>query len=631
MINAPLARPRRLRSALVALLVVVASVVPLTLSASPANAAAPLTTADFAGRGWGHGRGMSQYGAFGYARDHGWTTDQILNHYYGGTRAATVTSAGGVTIDPNFVRIRLMGLDNEIGTLVGTSGSSTLSITGAGDLSIPASAKAVRMLRSGDTWQIATAASCAGPWTDLGTSTGKTVTIGRSSGNDELFVCRPDGVKSFYSGSIRAHISDDGTRTMNITTIEEYLRGVVPREMPSSWHAAALRAQAVAARSYAMAGDTRNQPYADTCDTTRCQVYKGRYEQAPGKAKVAMTHPNTDAAIGATAGQVRVFTSNGNIARTEFSSTSGGWTAGGTFPAVQDWGDSISPLHTWSASDVSLAPLAGLGKGNLTGIVVTERNGLGADGGRVREVRLDFDGQSAPVLVSGDRVRSLLGLRSDWFTISVEGCAGTDVGQYIDSVYQLFLGRGVKADEQIRWCDQVVRDGRKSLTSALSVSSEWAGVQIDDLYERVLDRDPDPTGRAHWLSRIRQGKQLEDIAPGFYGSTEYFNNVGRTNAKFVTQLYVDILGRQPDAGGHADWTRQLDAGRRSRPDVASLFYRSAESRRDRVIANYETILERAPDPGGLQHWSARLLTMGEIELTADLAASREYYNRVTAG
>jgi peptidoglycan hydrolase-like amidase len=418
-------RPTRRRRALVAVAAAVASlatVIPV-VTAPPAGAAV-ITHADFAGRGYGHGRGMSQYGAFGYARDFGWSTDQILAHYYGGTRPGSVTTTGGIPIaDANRLRIRLMGLDNEPGTLVGGGSDSTLSIVETGNPTIPPTAKAVRMVRTGDRWMIATAESCDGPWTDLGESAGPTVTIRDTPGTDGLFVCRPSGVKSFYAGWLRAQITDVGTRTINVTSIEEYLRGVVPREMPATWHAAALRVQAVAARSYAMAGDTRHKDtagvlYADTCDTTLCQVYKGRFEQAPGQAKVATTHPATDAAIAATGGVVREFVSNGNIARTEFSSTSGGWTAGGTFPAVEDKGDVISPVHTWNASSVSLAPLASLGTGNLVGITVTQRNGLGADGGRVLQVRLDFDGRDTPVYVSGDVIRSRLGLRSNWYTIS---------------------------------------------------------------------------------------------------------------------------------------------------------------------------------------------------------------------
>ena len=79
--------------------------------------------------------------------------------------------------------------------------------------------------------------------------------------------------------------------------------------MPATWSPAALRAQAVAARSYAMAGDNRHTPYADTCDTTLCQVYKGHaYVDGGGRRRRSMTSPTTDAAIAATAGVVRAFT-----------------------------------------------------------------------------------------------------------------------------------------------------------------------------------------------------------------------------------------------------------------------------------------------------------------------------------
>ncbi|MGK2929719.1 MAG: SpoIID/LytB domain-containing protein [Acidimicrobiales bacterium] len=422
MIRIPRPTARRLCNVAVALFVVLASVVPLTTSATPA-AAAPVTTADIDGRGWGHGRGMSQYGAFGYARDRGWSRDQILDHYYGGTTAGQAATAGGVTIDPNRVRIRLMALDGQIGTLVGTGSESTLEVVELPDLEIPEETRALRMLRNGNTWNIEASASCNGPWEQIGSSTAKIVTVRRSSGTDELYTCNPDGTRRHYAGEIRAQVTDVGTRTMNVTTIEEYLRGVVPNEMPSSWIADALQVQAVAARSYAMAGDNRHRNndgslYADTCDTTTCQVYKGRFTQAsPTSTKEAATSTRTDAAIAATAGVVRVFTGTGRLARTEFSSTSGGWTAGGDFPAVEDLGDSISPVHTWSLENVSLAPLASLGTGNLIGITVTERNGLGADGGRVRKVRLDFDGQGSSVIVDGNTIRSRLGLRSDWFIV----------------------------------------------------------------------------------------------------------------------------------------------------------------------------------------------------------------------
>ncbi len=360
-------RRRPLSAALLAVVALVVTLLPTVATAPAASAAIGDGTVDIAGHGWGHGRGMSQYGAYGYAKNYGWSVGQILDHYYGGTQSRFIADTSGIAIDPSSLRIRLMAMNDTTVQMFGTSAGSTLEITEGGSFTVPADAKAVRTVKQGSVWAIDTAPDCSGPWTPLGTSTGDTVTVGRQ-GSDHLFICRTDG-KHFYPGSLRSKIVGSGTRTINITTIEEYLRGVVPREMPASWSSAALQAQAIAARSYAMAGDNRwTDPaggfYADTCDSTLCQVYKGSAEQLGSGAKTPMTDPRTDAAIVATASVVRAFVAGnpksiatGTIARTEFSSTSGGWTAGGYFTAVEDLGDAISPLHDWTSTGVSLAPL----------------------------------------------------------------------------------------------------------------------------------------------------------------------------------------------------------------------------------------------------------------------------------
>ena len=183
----------------------------------------------------------------------------------------------------------------------------------------------------------------------------------------------------------------------------------VPSEMPSTWNPAALRVQAVAARSYALSGDNRFGSVADTCDTIQCQVYLGASNE----------RATTNAAITATAGQVRLMNSNGAVARTEFSSSTGGWTAGGTFPAVEDLGDATSsnPHHTWTKSLTDDQIESAYAIGDLTNVEVTSRNNLGEDGGRARNVRIT--GTSATVNVSGDAFRSKFGLKSDWYSISI--------------------------------------------------------------------------------------------------------------------------------------------------------------------------------------------------------------------
>jgi SpoIID/LytB domain protein len=195
--------------------------------------------------------------------------------------------------------------------------------------------------------------------------------------------------------------------------MEDYLRGVVPRESPASWADVAngaglnaLMAQAVAARSYARS--EARYAYATTCDTTTCQVYGGA-----GLNGVSVEDARTDRAVANTTGDV--MTLAGQVARTEFHSSSGGWTAGGTFPAVQDDGDVASPYHDWSVAVPRATISTAFGVGTVQAVTVLTRNGLGADGGRVLTVRVTGSGGS--VTVSGMDFRTALGLRSDWFVV----------------------------------------------------------------------------------------------------------------------------------------------------------------------------------------------------------------------
>lgn len=381
--------------AVAALMTLIAVLIP---AMAPTAVSASTPTLTFNGRGWGHGRGMSQWGAQGYATNHGWNYRQILGHYYGGT---TVGSAGNPT-----VRVRLDDLNDDTDVhLTAAAGASVTYQSAAGTFAVPAGHRHVRLRFTGGQWTVWTRPSTSHTWTGVAQA-GSAVTV-RSS-NARLTV---DETGRTYPGAIQARFLSPYYRTMAIVPTEEYLRGVVPNESPASWSIEALKAQAVAARSYMLAGDGRwtigGVKYADTCDTTLCQVYN------PSE-----TASRTDAAIAQTAGEVRKH-SSGAIARTEFSSSSGGWTAGGTFPAVEDKGDSISPHHTWTAS-LSAAPLQNKygGGSELTSIAVVRRNGLGAMGGRALDVRLGF-ANGTTVTVTGDAVRSTMGLRSNWFDVAI--------------------------------------------------------------------------------------------------------------------------------------------------------------------------------------------------------------------
>ncbi len=205
-----------------------------------------------------------------------------------------------------------------------------------------------------------------------------------------------------------------------------------------------------------------------------------------------------------------------------------------------------------------------------------------------------------------------------------------DAGQYVSAAYQVFLSRTASSSEQSFWAPAVAGGNRAALTHALAVSNEWAGSRVNDLYRTVLGREADAAGRTNWVNAIAHGMRLEDVAAGFYGSTERFTASGSTTIGYVKGLYADILGRPADGPGLSSWVGLLDRRAMSRTQVAAGFYGSIESRTTRVTALYQAILHRAPDAMGLQYWATKLSTMGDVVLAGTLATSEEFWRQAVA-
>jgi stage II sporulation protein D len=387
-------------------LLAVASAAALTLVSVPAQAAENSWTVPrqawvtIKGHGYGHGHGMSQYGAEGAGRQ-GLGYRRIVEFYYPHTRWGVAKGPVSVLISADTTDdlvvgarsgLRVRGTAGGGFTTLPDNGTTRWRITRWGD-----GVNHVGYLRNG-TWRHYTALSGQGEF---------------SAGGAPITLVTPSGARQ-YRGRLRAAAPSAGAvarDTVNILPLESYLRGVVPLEMPALWTAAAVRTQAVAARTYA--AYERAHPRAahyQLCDTTSCQVYGG----------YSAEHPASNAAIDATHQQVLL--SGGDPAFTQFSSSSGGWTAAGSFaylPAKRDPYDGWSgnPVHTWSTkiSDVRLEnqwPAIG----NLTSMTTT-RDGNGDWGGRVRAITLT--GSQGRVEVSGDTFRSELGLRSTWLTFRI--------------------------------------------------------------------------------------------------------------------------------------------------------------------------------------------------------------------
>lgn len=372
------------------------------------------------GRGYGHGRGMGQYGAFGYATVWGASAPAILDWFYGGTSAGSIGTARDI-------RVQLIGLNSTWFVLASDRGDLITNATGSQRfrtlLVIP---------QPNNTFALYAGADCGGNggWWYAGSST-PPIRFAIAGADPAAYdrgqwfgVCGAEGVR-YYRGAGEAVTTTAGSRVVNHLPMEQYLRGVVPREMTASWASAAngagmqaLMAQAVAARSYA-AAEKRSSLF-DTCDTTTCQAYGGAALWSPSQS-LLLEDARSDSAVAQTAGVVRLWP-NGTVARTEFCSSTGGQTAGGAFTSVADWGDAVpsNPYWHWYA-DVSAAPLekAFPALGTVTAITVTGRNGIGELGGRITTAVVT--GTTGSQTLSGDDLRFYLDMRSDWFTIARKG------------------------------------------------------------------------------------------------------------------------------------------------------------------------------------------------------------------
>jgi SpoIID/LytB domain protein len=179
--------------------------------------------------------------------------------------------------------------------------------------------------------------------------------------------------------------------------------------MPASWSAEAVKAQAVAARTYAAWSRGLNPSrYYQICDSSACQVYRGTTAE----------DPRGDAAVAATAHQILTY--QGQPAFTQFSSSNGGWTTVGSRPYLVAEADpydgrAANPVHTWTLRlSAARIEAAYPGIGALQQLRVTQRDGHGEWGGRVEVIVLD--GKRNDVTLSGDGFRSVFGLRSSWFS-----------------------------------------------------------------------------------------------------------------------------------------------------------------------------------------------------------------------
>jgi stage II sporulation protein D len=344
-------------------------------SAQTPPAPVSVTTFVISGRGWGHGVGMGQWGAYGYAK-HGWTYDKILAHYYPGTTLAPT----GV------LRINVLLVEQAAKVIV--SSPDPFTVKGADGVAHP--------LPGGNYALDSTLTLTVKDQPPLQLAAPLTFAPGKS----------PLWLRNPYRGTFVVRPSGKFLSVVNSVPIEAYVRGVVSSEMPRDWPLEAVKAQAVAARSYALAH--RRGDLFDVYNDTRDQVYGG----------IAAETPVGDAAAAGTKRQVLLY--DGKPAQTFFFSSSGGRTANVTdafadskpipyLVSVPDPYDTYAPYHTWGPVPVAAAALSqALAVPGITGLRPVPA------AGHARAFVLD--GSKGEVTMPSGPVRRALGVRSTWLS-----------------------------------------------------------------------------------------------------------------------------------------------------------------------------------------------------------------------
>ncbi|MGZ8651153.1 MAG: SpoIID/LytB domain-containing protein [Actinomycetota bacterium] len=400
-----------------------ALVVAVSAALVPAASARAGGSFTFYGSGWGHGLGLSQWGAYGLAA-HGWSSTQILTHFYSGTKVAEIAD------QPDDIRVALATAEDTL-HLTAEAGPVRLSVKE------PVGGTLVGKIPEGETWVVRSVDGAYEVQDAAGDVVGGRTWGGASS---DLFatyadhgarVTVPEGGATYNRGTLELNLTACANgcslRLILRVSFEEYLLGI--GEVPSSWPTEALRAQAVAARSFALY-KIRKYGVQPTCnchltDGSNDQVYIG-WDKEGG-----LDGQRWVKAVRSTAGSIVTY--EGAVALTVFTASDGGHTEDlnvqwGTplaaYPylaGVCDPGDytAANPWTDWTRQFTA---------GALTSALVPHTGDIGAVSGFGRidrgvSGRIEdavVHGTNGDATVTGGELRSALALPDDRVWINVD-------------------------------------------------------------------------------------------------------------------------------------------------------------------------------------------------------------------
>ena len=403
---------------------VLALLVAGTLASAPTAAAAVPASFYLSGSGWGHGVGLSQYGARGQAQA-GRTAAEILAHYYTGTTVAALP-------DSNDIRVQVQRAATMV---VNTTGGVMQIRTGAAATPIPVPA--------------ATPVSFAVVGTQVRASFGTTAVASTTlyvewEGTRYFNPTGPAALTTVTSsggvyrhGRLEMGVLTGQVNAVNVLRLhDEYLYGI--GEMPSSWPAAALDSQAIIARGYALAnmGSLKSDCNCNVYDSVKSQNFTGWSKE---NETVGATNYGTlwkaavdRTSVGALTGKVVEY--QGKLATTYYFSSSGGRTQNSedvwvtAIPYLRSVPDpwSLDPLNNptyaeWTRAITQTAMATAFGLPDVASIDLRLRT---VGGGMQSAVATSSSGVRATL--TGELLRTRLGLPSSWVSRPAIRVAGAD-------------------------------------------------------------------------------------------------------------------------------------------------------------------------------------------------------------
>ena len=460
----------------VAVSIVAALVLTLLPPGSPALAD-PGLLFRFEGSGWGHGVGMSQYGAQAMASA-GMTAEQILTYYYSGTTVKPLSQAVGaqsfMLADPDPLWIGLAQNQTSLRFQV-QGGQAGLCKSGDGEGECAPPLNGTQYAGPGENWELRALGGGVCQFFKGGLAVGNPGTCRASitwldQPNTRVFF--PDTGRTYARGTLR--IRPNGPAAFHVILemgLEDYVYGI--GEVPSSWSMEALKAQAIAARTYGVRQALRWGPEAGFVSGRQgqcwCQLFSTVVDQNyVGWSKESGVDGNRWVeAVAATAGLVVTHPAapEQTVITAYYSSSSGGATESNVsglghaslipyLVSVPDpWSkDPSNPYAAWTKDLTGTDMAAAFGLSSVSSMTVTSRN----ESGSAAQVTITglLNGSQVTLTRSGRSVKSTLGLRSSYFDVAIEMSFlppfkdddGSIYEQDIVTIYQAGITKGCEVD-----------------------------------------------------------------------------------------------------------------------------------------------------------------------------------------